>query len=71
MRTIAHAGKHSTHFDKNVPVTVFIEDVGVQYLELNDLATPMLILANDILIRIGLLRVFVQKLHVGMSRRRI
>jgi hypothetical protein len=71
MRTVAHAGKTSTHFDKNVPVTVFVEDVGVKYLELDDLATAMLVLTNDILIRIGLLRVFVQKLHVGVSRRRI
>ena len=71
MRTIGHTRKYSTHFDKNVPVTVFIEDVGIKYLKLGDLATAMLILANDILVRIGLLRVLVQKLHVGVSRRRI
>jgi hypothetical protein len=31
----------------------------------------MLILANEIFVRIGLLRIFVQKLHVRVSRRRI
>jgi hypothetical protein len=71
MSTIGHARKYGTHFDKNIPVTVFIEDVGVKYLELGDFATAMLVLTNDILVRIGLLRVLVQKLHVGVSRRRI
>ena len=68
---MAHAGGHNTHFDKNVPVTVFVEGVGVKYLELNNLATAMLIFANEIFIRIGLLRVLVQKLHVGVSWRGI
>jgi hypothetical protein len=73
MRIIAHApGKqYSTHFHKNVPVTVFIEYVSVKYLELGNLTTAMLILPNEIFVRIRLLRIFVQKLHVRVSRRRI
>jgi len=74
MRTIPYASgkyQYSTHFNKNVPVTVFIEYVSVKYLELDNLTTTMLILANEIFVRIGLLRVFVQKLHVRVSRRRI
>jgi hypothetical protein len=64
-------GEHNTHFDEHVPVTVFVEDVGIKYLELNHLATAMLIFANEIFIRISLLRILVQKLHVGVSRRGI
>ena len=71
MKSMAYAGKHITHFYKNVPVTVIVEGIGIKYLELNNLAIAMLIFANEVFIRIGLLRVLVQKLHVGVSWRRI
>jgi hypothetical protein len=64
-------GGTNTHLNEDIPVPVFIEDVGVKYLELDNLATAMLILANEIFIRIGLLWILVQKLHVRVSRRRI
>jgi hypothetical protein len=55
--------------DENVPVTVFIEDIGVKDLELDNLAAAMLVLADEIFVWISLLRVFVQELHVRVSRR--
>jgi hypothetical protein len=64
-------GKHVTHLDENVPVTVLVKGIGIKYLELDNLATAMLIFANEIFIWIGPLRVLVQKLHVGVSRRGI
>ena len=57
-------GKHFTYLDENVPVTVLVKGIGIKYLELNNLATAMLIFANEIFIRIGPLWVLVQKLHV-------
>jgi len=64
-------GGQVAHLDENVPVTVLVKGIGVKYLELNNLATAMPIFANDVFIWIGPLRVLVQKLHVGVSRRGI
>jgi len=63
------ARKCNTHFDENVPVTVFIEGIRVKDLELDNLATAVLVFADEIFVWISLLRVFVQKLHVRVGRR--
>jgi hypothetical protein len=65
------AGKRHTHFDENVPVTIFVEGIGVKNLKLDNLTTAVLVFAHEIFVWICLLWILVQKFHVRVGRRRI
>jgi hypothetical protein len=58
-------------FDKDVKITVVIEDAGVQKFELEALATALSVLVQKPFAGVPGLRVLVQILQVGMRRRAV
>lgn len=59
------------YLDEYVPVSVLVKAVCVQDLELGNISPAVHILLHKIFVRITLLRVLVEKLHVRVRRRRI
>ena len=62
---------HGTDLDEHVPVPVILKQVSVQNLVLRYVASTLLVFLHELLVRVSLLRVLVQELHVRVRRRRV
>ena len=56
------------YLDKDIPVPVLIEGIGIHEFVFNDIPRPALALLNELLIRELTLRIFVEVLHVRVGR---
>ena len=54
-------------FDDDVPITVFVEEISIEKLEFGNITVAMDTFVDELVVRIGALRVFIEHLHVGMS----
>jgi hypothetical protein len=61
----------SAYLDKHVPIFVLVKDVCVHDFKLADLSATMLVLDNELLVRIFRLRVLVEVFHVRVRRCRV
>lgn len=57
----------TTHLDENVPVAIVIKEICVGDFELGHISTPHLRFTHELIVRISLLRVLVEHLHVAVS----
>ena len=57
--------------DQHVEVAIGLEHAGVDQLELSHVLTPPAVFLDQPLIRVGCLRVLVERLQVRMGRRRV
>src|SRR4030095_12364075 len=58
-------------FHENVEVAILVKYSGIEQLVLEVRAASLAVRFNQLLIRVGFLRIFVEVLHVGMRGRRI
>ena len=62
---------HGTDLDEHVPVPIILKQVSVQNLVLRYVASALLVLLYELLVRVSLLRILVQELHVRVCWSRI
>lgn len=60
-----------THLDKDIPIPILIKYIRIQNLKLIHLPTAMRRLLDQLIVRVLVLRVFVEELHVGVGRGRV
>ena len=66
--TFACKAKSCAHLHEDIPVPILSERVRVQNLILGSVTVAVLVHANELLVRIRLLRILVQVLHVRVGR---
>ncbi len=58
-------------FNENVEIPVFMENAGVEQAHIPSLPGPLTVYPNKFIIRIRCLRILVEILHIGVSRRAV